>query len=404
MRFVTPPVSYAQPLGPTRTGLAYTDFDRTVDELGSDGPAWRRLLEPLVNDPEGLARLTMTQLGTALARPSTMLRLGTGAIEQGSAIRGFRFREDEAPAMLSGVFAHVADPSTIAAAAGGLALAATAHTTGWPIAIGGSQRIADTLADDLLAHGGTIHTGERVRSVSELDGHATLLNLAPRDVVDLAAHVLPAPYVARLERYRHGPAACKVDFALSAPVPWSDERLLQAGTVHIGGTRPELERAEREVAEGRHPNRPYVLLSQPSLFDPTRAPAGRHTVWAYCHVPNGSGQDMSENIVRQVERYAPGFRDTILGMSVRTGAELALHNANYVGGDFLGGAVDLRQLAFRPTPSLSPWSTPRRGLYLASASTSPGPAVHGMAGYHAARLMLRAEFGITTMPELKPST
>lgn len=402
VRFVTPPVSYAQPLGPARSGLAYTDLDRTADGLGADGPAWRRLLGPLVEDPDGLARLTMSQLGTALASPRTMLHLGAAVIEQGSALRGLRFRGHEAPAMLSGVFAHVAAPSTPAAAAGGLALAAAAHTTGWPIAVGGSQRIADALADDLREHGGTIRTGERVGSVHELDGRAILLNLAPRGVVELAGDVLPAAYLEKLERYRYGPAACKVDFALSDPVPWSDQRLLQAGTVHLGGTRPELEQAERAVANGRHVDRPYVLASQPSLFDPTRAPEGRYTLWAYCHVPNGSTRDASESIVRQIERYAPGFRDTILGLSVRTGAALAAHNANYVGGDFLGGAVDLRQLAFRPALTPSPWATPQRGLYLASASTSPGPAVHGMAGYHAARLMLRTEFGIRTLPELGP--
>lgn len=400
VRFLTPEISYGHPIDRNRTGLAFRDAERTVESLGVDGRAWRSLLGPLIDDPTSLERLTMMQVGTARFSPATALRLASRAFEQGSSLRNVRFANGIAPAMLSGAAAHVARPDSIAAAAGGLALASTAHRDGWPIVAGGSQRIADALAADFRAYGGKIETGIQVTRLEELDGTVRILNMSPPAVARLARRNLPTRYRAMLERYRFGAAACKVDFALSAEVSWTDPRLRGTATVHLGGSRAEVEAAEREVARGRHARRPFVLVTQPSILDPSRAPAGRHTLWAYCHVPNGSNVDVSEAITAQIERFAPGFRDCVLATSVRTGLDFAVHNPNYVGGDILGGAVDLRQLAFRPGLSVTPWSTPSKGLYIASASTSPGPAVHGMAGYLAARLALRREFGITRAPDL----
>ena len=400
VRFLTPEISYGHPLDSERTGLAYRDLALTVESLGVDGKAWQALLGPLVDDPVTLEKLTMRQVGSVLVRPTTAFRLGARAIEQGSGFRNIRFTDDVAPAMLTGVAAHVGQPESPAAAAGGLALATTAHAGGWPIVEGGSQRIAEALASDLREHGGVIETGARVSRLDELDGTIAILNMAPPAIARLARHELPRRYLAMLERFRFGPGACKVDFALSAEVPWMDARLRKTATVHVGGERAEIESAERLVRQGRHARYPFVLVCQPSILDPSRAPAGKHTLWAYCHVPNGSDVDRSEEIISQIERFAPGFRDTIIATSVRTGLDFAVHNSNYVGGDILGGAVDLAQLAFRPRLSLTPWSTPLDGVYLASASTSPGPAVHGMAGYLAARLALSREFGIHDAPDL----
>ncbi len=400
VRFLTPAISYGHPLDRDRTGLAYRELARTVDSLGADGKAWRALLSPLVDDPAGLENLTMRQVGTAPVRPTTAVRLAMGAVEQGSALRNVRFSDGVAPAMFTGVAAHVAQPRSLAAAAGGLALATTGHAGGWPIVEGGSQRIAEALASDLRDHGGVIETGVGVRRLEELDRAVTILNLAPPALLRLAGHELPRSYRGMLERFRFGAAVCKVDFALSAEVPWADARLRDTATVHVGGSRAEIEWSEGRVRHGQHVRYPFVLVCQPSILDPSRAPAGKHTLWAYCHVPNGSDVDVSDSIIAQIERFAPGFRDTILATSVRTGLDFAVHNANYVGGDILGGSVDLRQLAFRPGLSLTPWSTPLDGVYLASASTSPGPAVHGMAGYLAARLALRREFGIHEAPDL----
>ncbi|MEO7022809.1 MAG: NAD(P)/FAD-dependent oxidoreductase [Leifsonia sp.] len=400
VRFITPEVSYAHPIDRGRTGLAYRELALTAESLGADGKRWRSLFEPLLKDPVSLERLTMAQIGTVPIRPATAFRLATRAMEQGSPLRNLRFADDVAPAMLSGASAHIGTPQSLAGAAAGLALATTAHGGGWPIVSGGSQRIADALVSDLLAHGGIVETDSIVHSLDELEGTVSILNLSPPNFARLASARLPTAYLRMLSRFRFGPAACKVDYALSEAVPWSDPRVREAATVHLGGTRPEIEAAERLVRQGRHSGRPFVIASQPTIFDPSRAPAGKHILWAYCHVPNGSDVDVSEAITAQIERYAPGFRDTILSTSVRTGAQMAAHNPNYVGGDILAGAVDVRQLAFRPRVSLTPWSTPLPGVYLASASTSPGPAVHGMAGYSAARLALHRDFGMRELPDL----
>jgi phytoene dehydrogenase-like protein len=273
----------------------------------------------------------------------------------------------------------------------GLLLASLAHSVGWPLVRGGSQQLADALAARLVRFGGEIHTSTRVRHLGELpSARATVLDLTPRQVLAVADDRLPAGYRRRLERFRYGPGVFKLDWALDGPVPWRDPRVAAAGTVHLGGTLAEIEAAEREVAQGRHPQRPYVLCVQPTAADPGRAPAGRHVLWAYAHLPNGSDADLTAAVEAQLERFAPGFRDRVLARHAMSPAALQDFDANLVGGDIGGGAAGLRQFAARPRLALRPWATPVPGLFIGSASTPPGGGVHGMGGWHAAGLALRS--------------
>lgn len=401
---VIPALSYGHPLDDGRAGLAWRDLDRTVDGLGRDGAAYRRLMAPLVASADRVAQFTGSPLLQVPRHPLTAFRLGWRALEQGSVDWNTRFSRDEAPSMLSGVGAHAMRPMPgLSPAATSLTLGAYAHARGWPVPVGGSQAIVDALADDLRAHGGEIVVDTWVSSLDELPrSAATVLDVSPRALVRLAGARLPSSYIRRLGRYRYGSAVAKVDFALSGPVPWTHDALAGAGTVHVGGTRAEMARAESDVASGMHSANPYVLVAQPSVADPTRAPAGLHALWAYTHVPAGSTLDQVEAVARQIERFAPGFRDRILAVSSRTAADLETENPNYVGGDIGGGAATFAQLVARPVLAADPWRTPAPGVYLCSASTPPGPGVHGLAGYYAARSALRNEFGITAAPSLRP--
>ncbi|MCC3275591.1 NAD(P)/FAD-dependent oxidoreductase [Arthrobacter sp. zg-Y20] len=401
---VVPEISYAAPLDGGRAGLAYKDLERTVEGLGRDGAAYRQLMAPLVERSEAVTELLMGSLLSVPRDPVALVRFGLAVLDQGTAWWNRRFMEDAAPALLSGVAAHpVGRMPSLPSAGGGLMLGTLAHTVGWPIPVGGSQAIAEALADDLRAHGGKIITGHRVTSLAEVaDSRAVILDVAPSVLLELASDRLPGRYARALERFKYGNAACKVDYILSGPVPWTNPEVAHAGTAHLGGTRAELAEAEADVAAGRHPRRPYVLASQPSGFDPTRAPAGRHVLWSYCHVPAGSTVDMTEAVTAQIERFAPGFRDLIVDSKVTTAAGLEAYNANYVGGDFGAGAVTLQQMLIRPVLSPSPWRTPLPGVYLSSASTPPGPGVHGMGGQHAAQLALKDVFGLP-MPSLAPA-
>ncbi|MHA7294184.1 phytoene desaturase family protein [Arthrobacter sp. HLT1-21] len=394
--FTVPEVSYAHPLDGGRAGVAFRDLGRTIAGLGQDGPAYRRLMEPLVRDIEGTLDVALNHLLRVPRHPGVAMRFAAAALDQGTPLWNRRFSTDAAAALFTGVAAHpVGRLPSLPSAGAGLALGALAHAGGWPIPMGGSQSIANAMADDLRAHGGEIVTDHTVRSLSELSGVPTvLLDVAPPSVLQLAAGRLPRSYERALQRFRFGDGACKVAFILSGPVPWSNPAVARAGTVHLGGTRAEIAASESQVAAGNHPESPYVLLSQPSLFDPSRAPAGRHILWTYCHVPSGSTRDMVDAVTAQIERFAPGFRDVVVRSFTTTAAELGTSNANYVGGDFGGGAVTLRQMVARPVLSLSPWRTPLDGVYLCSASTPPGPGVHGMSGFHAARLALRQVFGL----------
>ena len=298
-------------------------------------------------------------------------------------------------ALFAGMAAHSMIPLGAAASASfGLVLGMVGHAWGWPFPRGGSQAIADALVLHFTQLGGKIVTGHRVESAAELaDASVVMFDVSPRQLIAIGGDRLPAGYREKLAAFRYGPAAFKVDWALNGPIPWRAAECARAATVHLGGTIDEIAASERAPAKGEHVERPFVLLAQPSLFDPSRAPAGKQTAWAYCHVPNGSAVDMTERIERQVERFAPGFRDLIAARRVATPAEIESHNANYVGGDVVGGANDLRQMFARPVLALDPYKIPVKGWYLCSASTPPGGGVHGMAGHHAARSALRAAEG-----------
>ena len=304
-----------------------------------------------------------------------------------------RFRSEPAAALLGGLAAHSILSLRAPGTAGyGLLLGALGHAVGWPLARGGSRSIAEALVRLLEAHGGRVECDRRVSSLDELpSARAVLLDLTPRQVVAVAGARLPDRYRRRLERYRYGPGVCKVDWALDGPVPWTNPDCARAATVHLGGPLDQVAFAEGEVQAGRHPDRPFVLLVQPSGFDPSRAPAGVHALWAYCHVPHGSAVDVTDRIEAQVERFAPGFRDRVLARHTMTAPAVEAHDANDVGGDIGGGVADLRQLVARPVPGLHPWATPVAGLYLCSSSTPPGGGVHGMCGWHAAREVLRRQ-------------
>jgi phytoene dehydrogenase-like protein len=365
-----------------------TETARSLDRC--DAAAYRRLMGPsaralrdLIADARGPLRV--------LRHPVALVRLGLLSAGSATGLATSTFAGERARGLMAGLGAHGFLPLEQAPSAGfALALGLLGHVVGWPVVRGGSQGLPDALAGHLRSLGGTITTGRRVETLSELPPARTvLLDLAPRELLRIAGPRLPTRYRRELERYRHGPAAFKLDWALDGPIPWTAEACRRAGTVHLGGTLEEVAAAERAAARGEHPGRPFVLLAQQSLFDQTRAPRGRQTAYAYAHVPNGSTLDMTERIEAQIERFAPGFRDRILARSVRSPSALEHDNPNYIGGDILGGLNNVRQLIARPAPRLVPYSTPIKGVYLCSASTPPGGGVHGLCGYLAAQAALR---------------
>jgi phytoene dehydrogenase-like protein len=395
IEWIVPEVSYAHPLDNGRAGIAWRDLDRTADALGRDGRAWRRLFGPLLKRLPQIVDFTGSTLVRIPPHPLATLLYGLRTLEQGSPLWNARFRDDAAPAMLTGVAAHAAgrQPS-LATAGAGLLLAMHAHGGGWGFPVGGSQAIADVMVADLVAHGGTVETGVMVESLADLEpSRVTLLDTSTRLLLDAD---LPARYRRALNRFRYGSGVAKVDFALSGPVPWTNPDVRLAPTVHLGGTRAEIAAGENSVSRGRMPSHPYALVTQPTVLDPSRAPTGQHVLWAYIHVPRGSKADATELITAQVERFAPGFRDLILATASSSAAELADYNPNYVGGDIYSGELNLRQLVKRPVVSPQPWRTPLDGVYLCSSATVPGPAVHGMNGWYAATLALREKFGMST--------
>lgn len=402
--FVVPDASFAQPLDRGQAAIAYRDLARTADTLGRDGDAYARLMRPLVDRASGVADFTGHPLLRLPADPVAAAWFGARALEQGSVAWNTRFREDAAPALLTGVAAHTILPlPSLAAAGAGLALSTYGHALGWPIPVGGSQRIVDAMADDIRAHGGEIVLEHEVRSLRELPpARAVLLDVVPSDFLRIAGDTVPPRYRGALERFRYGGAVAKIDFALTGPVPWRNAEVASAGTVHVGGTRAEIAASENLISRGGLPDAPYVLLAQPSAFDESRTPDGGHTLWTYTHVPAGSTADRAEAVIRQIERFAPGFRDVIVAVNSRNAVEVAAENPNYPGGDIAAGSPALWQLLKRPVVSTEPWRTPLDGVYLCSASTSPGPGVHGLAGWHAARSALRHTFGTSISPDLSP--
>ena len=400
--FVTPELSYAHPLDDGRAALAWRDLRRTANGLGADGPAWNRLLGPLVARSAEVARFTLGPVLRVPADPLTAVRFGLRAIEQGTPAWDHRWRTEEAPALLTGVMAHTIRPMpTLGPAAAGLALAVTAHAGGWPVPLGGSQAIVDALAADLVAHGGRIETGRDLRGPADLPAASVVLfDTSVPALLRIAGRRVPAPLRLLLGRFRFGDGVGKVDFALDGPVPWTNPGSREAVTLHLGGSRAEIAAGERAVAAGRVPEHPYVLVSQPTLVDPSRAPAGKHVLWTYTHLPNGATIDPTALITAQIERFAPGFRDLVLATNASSAADMERYDPNYGGGDIAAGAADVLQLVARPLPSSDPWRV-GRGVYLCSSAAAPGPGVHGQAGYLAARSALRHEFGIRRPPVLR---
>ena len=389
LAFAEPEVALAHPLD-VGTALLHRDVVATARALGRDGAAWRRLVAPLLRASGAVVADLLDPLSMP-AHPLAFAELGATSVWPATWVAGTAFRTERARALYAGLAGHsVLSLGAPASGIYGSLLAGLAHTVGWPVAVGGSQSIADALMARLESLGGEVRTGTRVESLADLPpARLVMLDLTPRQVISIAGPALPAGYRDRLSRFRYGSGVFKIDWALDGPVPWRDPEVGRSATVHLGGSYAEIVASERDVACGRHPERPFVIAAQTSLIDPTRAPEGKHTFWAYCHVPHGSRVDMTAAIEAQIERAAPGFGDRVLARTTWDTAALEAHDANEVGGDIAGGSGDLRQLLTRPVASRDPWSTPVTGLYLCSASTPPGGGAHGMCGWNAAGSALR---------------
>jgi phytoene dehydrogenase-like protein len=387
---VQPEVPLVHPLDGGRAGVLERSMAATASGAGADGEAWEQLFGPLVERWDRIEGHVLGPVVRVPRHPLALARFGVHAVRSAEAVAD-RFDTDVVRALFAGLAAHSFLPlDRPLTGSFGLLLGGMAHVHGWPVVRGGSQRLADALAAYLRVLGGEVVTGWRVRSLDELPPHrAVLADVTPSQLAAMAGHRASGRGRRRLARFRYGPGACKVDYALDGPVPWASEEARRAGCLHLGGTLEEIAAAEREVAAGRHPDRPFVLVGQQSIVDDQRAPAGQHTLWAYAHVPNGSTLDASEQITAQIERFAPGFRDVVLDQHVMTAADFERYNPTYVGGDISGGSHAGLQAVLRPWAALDPYRTPVEGVFLCSASTPPGGGVHGMCGSHAARSALR---------------
>jgi len=395
LNWIQPDVPLAHPL---EDGAAILDrsIPKTAGALGRDQKPYEQLMSPLVAQWKNLATDFLQPLLHFPRHPLQLARFGLQAFRSATALVNHWFSEEPSRALIAGLAAHSFLPlEQRPSAAFGLVLGMLGHAVGWPLPRGGSQQIANALAAHLRALGGEIQVNTRVENLHQLPlARAILLDVTPLQLMLIAGDELPDSYQRRLGRYTYGPGVFKVDYALSAPIPWKSRNCSRAGTVHVCGSFAEVAQSEREVCQGKHPERPFILLAQPTLFDPTRAPEGRHTAWAYCHVPHGSEFDMTARIDSQIERFAPGFRDCILARTTRNCTQMQEGNANLVGGDIHGGAASLWQLVARPVLSFKPYRTSVPGLYLCSSSTPPGGGVHGMCGFHAAETALRDLFNI----------
>ena len=387
LEWVYPPAMFAHPLDDGSAAIVYRSIPATAEGLGVDGPPYHALFARLFDMWPSIEDDVLGPLRWP-RHPIKMAHFGSSALRAAEPFARRTFSSEAARSLFAGVAAHGMLPlDTRPTGAVGLVLTLMAHVAGWPFPRGGAQRLADTLASYLRSIGGEIRTGVTVTSLSDLPpAKAILCDLSPKPLLKIAGERLPTWYRKALERYRYGMGVYKVDWALDGPVPWRNTDCSRAATVHLGGTLSDIASSERDAWSGRHAERPFVLLAQPTLFDASRAPAGRHTLWTYCHVPHGSDVDMLPRIEQQIERFAPGFRDRVLARAVMRPADIERHNANLVGGDIGAGVTDVRQLVARPT--WRTYSTPVRGLYICSASTPPGIGVHGMCGYHAARRAL----------------
>ncbi|MGQ0432815.1 MAG: phytoene desaturase family protein [Microthrixaceae bacterium] len=383
------PVALAHPLDGGRAGVLHRSLPDTIAAMGADGRAWDGHIGWAVRRWDALAPALLGPVVRVPRHPITMLGFGARGLLPAT-VAGRAFTTDEARGIFGGAAAHAFLPlSHVLTTAMGMMLLASGHVAGWPVAKGGSQAIVDAMASRLTELGGTIETGRPVRTLDDVPpSKAVLFDVTSRQLLDICGDALPSGYRNRLGRFRYGPGVFKVDYALAEPVPWANADCRRAGSLHLGATLPEVAAAEAEVAAGRHPDRPFVLVGQQSLADASRAPAGQHTLWTYCHVPNGSTVDMTDAIERQIERFAPGFRDVVLARHVADNAWYEAHNANLIGGDINGGSFAGAQQVLRPRPGVHPYRTGNQRLYLCSSSTPPGGGVHGMCGMHAARAAL----------------
>ena len=418
LEWIQPPAAFAHPLENGQALTVERSIEDTAAQLGADGAAYRRLVTPFVNRWQDLVADSLGGIPLPPKHPFLLARFGLRALQSARGLARFNFRGELARAAFAGSAAHSMLSLDQPVTAGfGLIMFITAHAVGWPLARGGSQHITDAMAAYLRSLGGEIVTGRMITRMDELPAsRAVLFDLTPRQMMRIIGGkettaganltgnqqpkggLLPASYRRRLQRFRYGMGVCKVDFALSAPIPWQNPAVARAATVHVGGTLEEIFTSEQASSDGEHAERPFVLLAQQSLFDPSRAPQDvatpRHTAWAYCHVPGGSTIDMTARIEAQIERFAPGFRDTILARHTYTADQMEAYNPNYIGGDINGGAQDLFQFFTRPLPSLSPYTTPLKGVYICSSSTPPGGGVHGMCGFHAANAAIKDVFEV----------
>ena len=391
LEWIQPPLSVAHPLDDGRTPFLSLSLEESSASLGVDCQTYLSWMTPLVESWTAIMEDILGPLPLPPKHPFKLARFGLSAIQSARRLAKRRFGDEPAQALIAGLAGHGMLPlEKLTTASIALVLGMLAHAVGWPIAKGGSQAISHAMGAYLQSLGGEIITGYEVASLEDLpESRLVFLDVTPRQVVQICRSRLSTRYIQRLEKYRYGPGVCKVDYALGGSIPWKSKICSQAGTVHLGGTFEEISAAENAVWLGEHPEKPFVLLAQQSLFDASRAPGLLHTAWAYCHVPHDSNQDVSERITSQIERFAPGFRELILSKNVYTAVEIQAYNPNYVGGDINGGVQDWRQLYSRPVPSLTPYRMPLRGFYICSSSTPPGGGVHGMCGYHAARIGLK---------------
>ena len=393
LTWVESPYAVAHPLDDGTAAVLEQSLDATTQRLGDDAKAWRALMRPFVDHAGAFFESILRPVPLIPRHPFLMARFGLAGLRSASSVMK-RFRGDAARALFGGCAAHaIIPPGWAGSAAAGISMATSAHAVGWPCARGGSQAIARAMAEHFVSLGGTIETNRRVTSMRDLPpSRAVVFDVTPRQLASIAADALPPRYVRKLQRFRYGPAVFKVDWALDGPIPWRAEACAQALTVHVGGRFEEIDEHETAIWRGRTTQKPFVLVAQQSLFDPTRAPEGKQTGWAYCHVPHGSNEDMTAAIENQIERFAPGFRDLIVARHTMNAAQFEAYDANVVGGDIGGGANTLLQLIGKPFPPLHSYVTPNRRIFLGSSSTPPRGGVHGMCGYWAARSVLRHVF------------
>src|ERR1700730_13778625 len=394
LTWIQPEIPLAHPLDDGTASCLHRDVDLTADSLGPDARTYRRLMKPLTRDWERLASECLQPMLHFPRHPLALARFGIPGICPATLLAKTCFNGESARALFAGIAAHSFLPlEALASSAFAFVLGIAGHAVGWPIPRGGSQSIANALACYLRELGGKIETNQRIENADHLPkSRATLFDVSAWQFARIAGDRLPKHYRHRLENFRHAPGIFKIDYALNSPIPWKSEACKRAGTIHLGGTIDEIARTEREVANGKIPERPFVLVAQQSLFDETRAPRGQHTLWCYCHVPFGCKIDMSAQIESQIERFAPGFRDCVIARHSSSAADLEKSNPNLIGGDITGGAGNLLPMVARPIFSPTPYRTPLPGVYLCSSSTPPGGGVHGMCGYHAALAALREVF------------